>query len=240
MAASRDDLIRSLRERITTGRIAPGAHLTEVELAQEYAVSRTPVRAALRELASEGLVAIEQNRGAFVTEWTTADAAEVMEIRAMLESHGAALAASRRSEQQLTVLTELCDQMDSINHERPGEYRTRIAELNHDFHLAFLEAASSPRLFNIAKDLALAPIMSGSFHYYSDDELARSLSEHRMIVEAISDRDAARALPHRDPPAQRLHDAPASRGTARLGRERRGRSAVMDEIFDAVEPDRAR
>jgi len=193
MPSTRDDLVRDLRERITTGRIAPGSHLTESALAEEYAVSRSPVRAALRELADEGLVSVEPNRGAFVTEWTTSDAAEVMEIRALLEAHGAALAAARRGDGHLRTLRGLCDRMDQLDEDRPAEYRVAIAELNHTFHLTFLEAAASPRLFNITKDLALAPMMSGSFHYYSDDEMARSLSEHRQIVDAIASGDAPRA-----------------------------------------------
>lgn len=193
MAGTRDELVHELRDRITSGRIAPGSHLTEAALADEFSVSRSPVRAALRELAAEGLVAVEPNRGAFVTEWTTSDAAEVMEIRALLESHGASLAAVRRGSGHLATLRDLCDQMEHLNRDRPSEYRVRIAELNHAFHLAFLEAAASPRLFNITKDLALAPMMSGSFHYYADDELARSLSEHRQIVDAIASGDAARA-----------------------------------------------
>ena len=192
---TRPDVLADLREHIITGKIPPGAHLAESALATEYAISRTPVRAALRALAGEGLIVIEPHRGAFVAEWTTADAAEVMQIRSMLESYGASLAALRRTPEQLEQLSHLCDTMDLLERERPKNFRAQIAELNHQLHLLILEAAASPRLFNIAKDLALAPIMSGSFQYYSDTELQRSLQDHRLIFSALAhgDSELARA-----------------------------------------------
>lgn len=192
----RQEALQELRHRITTGRIPAGGHLVEGDLTAEFGLSRTPIRSILRTLADEGLVVIEPHRGAFVAEWTTTDAAEVMSIRAMLEAHAAALAAERRTEDQLATMNHLCDTMDELNHDQPAGYRTKIAQLNHDFHLAILEAAASPRLFNIGKDLAMAPLMSGSFQYYSPEELTRSLQDHRMMVHAITRHDTpgARAL----------------------------------------------
>ena len=193
MDTQRQDVLEDLRAKITTGRLPPGSHLTERGLCAEYAISRTPIRAVLRELADEGLVVVSPNRGVFVAEWTNTDAAEVMSIRALLESHAAGLAAHSRSDSQLEELNRLCDRMDSIAANQADGYRAEIAELNHELHLLILESAASPRLFNIAKDLALAPLMSGSFQYYAPDELQRSLQDHRMIVDAITQRDEHRA-----------------------------------------------
>ena len=198
-ATARDtrlDILTDLRERITTGKIQPGSHLTEATLAAEYALSRTPIRAALRALAGEGLIVIEPHRGAFIAEWTTADAAEVMEIRALLESHAASLAALRRTPEQLQQLTQLCEQMDQLERERPKNFRAHIAELNQHLHRLILVTAASPRLFNIAKDLASAPVMSESIESYSEAEMRRTLKDHRQIVAALTDGDSdlARAL----------------------------------------------
>lgn len=193
MDTQRQDVLEDLRAKITTGRIPPGSHLTERGLSEEYAISRTPIRTVLRELADEGLVVVSPHRGVFVAEWTNTDAAEVMSIRALLESHAAGLAAHSRSDSQLEELNRLCDRMDAIAQNQRDGYRAEIAELNHELHLLILEAAASPRLFNIAKDLALAPLMSGSFQYYSPDELHRSLQDHRFIVDAITQRDDNRA-----------------------------------------------
>lgn len=193
MVTQRQDVLENLRGRITTGKLPPGSHLTERGLCAEYEISRTPIRAVLRELAAEGLVVVSPNRGVFVAEWTNTDAAEVMSIRALLEAHAAGLAAHSRSDSQIEELNRLCDRMDQIARSQKDGYRSEIAELNHELHLLILESAASPRLFNIAKDLALAPLMSGSFQYYSPDELHRSLQDHRYIVDAITQRDDARA-----------------------------------------------
>jgi DNA-binding GntR family transcriptional regulator len=83
--------------------------------------------------------------------------------------------------------------MEEIARNQHDGYRAEIAELNHELHLLIFESAASPRLFNIAKDLALAPLMSGSFQYYAPDELNRSLQDHRLIVDAITQRDDNRA-----------------------------------------------
>lgn len=196
MAPSRNGVLAELRERITSGRIAPGSHLTETELAAEYNLSRSPIRKALRELSVEGLVVLEPNRGAFVAEWTTSDAAETMEIRALLEGHGARLAALNRKPEHLADLADLCDRMEALYAAKEPEFRTHISELNHELHLLILEAAASPRLFTIAKDLVRAPLMMGSFQYYDDRQLRRSLDDHRIILDAITnqDRDRARVL----------------------------------------------
>lgn len=193
MAPRRESILADLRERITSGRIPPGSHLTETDLADEYDLSRSPIRKALRELSAEGLVVLEPHRGAFVAEWTTKDAAEIMEIRALLEGQGARLAATKRTTDQLDALTELNARMLQLNRDRPDGYRTHISELNHEFHLLILQTASAPRLYAIAKDLALAPMMMGSFQFYDDRQLERSLDDHRMILDAIEHHEPERA-----------------------------------------------
>lgn len=188
-----DPLIDQLRARITSGMQAPGSHLTEAELAMEYGVSRTPVRSALRELSAEGLVTIEPNRGAFVTQWTTADAAEIMRLRTLLEAHAAELAAENHNAVQLGSLRTLCEQMDQVSATSSDERRTRLAELNRELHETILAAANSPRLFNIGRDLGQTPLMSSSFQYYSSAQVCRSLNDHRLIVEAIEQKDSRTA-----------------------------------------------
>lgn len=185
-----------LRDQITSGERAPGAHLTEIALAREFGVSRTPVRAALRGLADEGLVTIEPNRGAFVALWTSDDAAEIMRLRTVLESHAAELAASNRREEQLEHLYWCCQQMEDVESCGEPDNRSSLATMNREFHEAVLAAANSPRLYVIGCELARTPLMSSSFQYYSESQTHRSLCDHRMITDAIRDRDmqTARAL----------------------------------------------
>src|SRR6476661_1563391 len=85
-------------------------------------VSRTPVREALRRLHAEGLVDFVANRGAYVLTWDKSDVEEVFGLRMVLESFGAELAATRRSEEQLAQLRRLADRMTAAARERPSHY----------------------------------------------------------------------------------------------------------------------
>ncbi|WP_243789009.1 GntR family transcriptional regulator [Saccharopolyspora gloriosae] len=183
----------ALKSLIQTGQLAPGEHLVEDELCARHEVSRTPVRNALRKLSSEDLVTIKPHRGAFVASWTDDDAAEVMTLRSMLEPHAAALAAQRRTDDQLADLRGLCGHMETCEQDRPRDFRDELARLNHELHLTTLQAAASPRLYNITATLTRAPLMTGSFQFYGDDQLRRSLREHRDLVDAIAHRDAPAA-----------------------------------------------
>ena len=88
-----DQAYQTVRDGIISGRYPPASRITEQEIAEAAGVSRTPVREALRRLHGEGLVEFQANHGAVVTDWSDTDANEVFELRAMLESHGAARAA---------------------------------------------------------------------------------------------------------------------------------------------------
>src|SRR6476659_5865418 len=81
---------------------------------------------------------------------------------------------------------------------RPENFRDTLAQQNHEFHLQILETARSPRLFSICKNLTQAPLMAGSFHFYDDQQLRRSLGDHREIVTSIGSR-----MPN--PPARPWH-----------------------------------
>lgn len=188
-----DDVYAGLKDDIERGILTPGEHLVEDTICTRFNVSRTPVRNAIKRLETDGLVTSEPHRGAFVASWTSDDAAEVMQIRSMLEPHAATLAAQRRTTEDLAELHELCGQMEHVEHERPAGFRDTLAQQNYHLHLKILEVARSPRLFSICKNLTQAPLMSGSFHFYDDKQLRRSLSEHREIVTSIELQDAETA-----------------------------------------------
>ena len=193
MARPTDDVYNSLKDDIERGVLTPGEHLVEDTIGSQFNVSRTPIRNAIKRLQAEGLVTTEPRRGAFVASWTNDDAAEVMSIRSMLEPHAAALAAQRRTMADIDNLLDACKQMELIEQARPEKFRDTLAQHNHEFHLQILETARSPRLFSICKNLTQAPLMSGSFHFYDDQQLRRSLSDHREIVTSIQLKDAESA-----------------------------------------------
>lgn len=131
----------AIRDDIVSGALAPGSRLVEEILAARYGVSRVPVREALRTLQSEGFVTTRHHAGACVAEPSEQEAADLLDIRALLEPLGAARAAARRSPAHLKVLRGLV---------RLGRERARhgnladLRQLDGWFHETLAQAAGSP------------------------------------------------------------------------------------------------
>lgn len=192
MARSRSgtDAYDIVRGRIMSGQYPPGAHLTESALSAELDVSRTPVRAALRRLGADGFVTVVPHRGAFVAEWTRSDIDEVYQLRAVLESRAAGLAAQRRRTADVIALERLTADMARIVAERPAGFRDDLLHNNREFHLLVLESARSPRLFAITRALADTSVTLGAWYRYADEDIQRSLGHHREITRAIAVQNA--------------------------------------------------
>jgi DNA-binding GntR family transcriptional regulator len=185
-----DKAYRTVRDGIIAGRYPGGARITEQEVAATSGVSRTPVREALRQLQSEGLVDFTPNFGAVVTVWTEADSDEVFELRAMLEAYGARRAARRATDEQLAGLRRLAEAQFRESAERRPGYLDRIGDINNRFHHALQEAASSPRLKRALSALIEAPLVMKTFHMYTPDALMRSAQHHLELCSALESRDA--------------------------------------------------
>lgn len=178
------------RDGVIAGRFPPGNRITEQELALAAGVSRTPAREALRRLHQEGVVEFTPNQGAVVTEWSHDDVEEIFELRALLESHGAARAARLATDAQIGELRSLAEQQCAESHERRPGYLDRIGEINSQFHRRLQEAAASPRLKGALTVLLEAPLIVKTFRKYTPEHLERSAAHHLEIVQAISARDA--------------------------------------------------
>ena len=100
-------VVDTLRDRIMSGALAGGERLVEGRLSEELGVSRMPVREALRQLASEGLVTIEPRRGATVTQFSEEQVRELVEVRATLEGLNAKLAAKRHDPAKVRELQDI-------------------------------------------------------------------------------------------------------------------------------------
>lgn len=175
-----------LRRAILHGEFEPGEKLNEVALSTRMAISRTPVREALRQLARDGLVEVESNKGARVVQWDDDDLADIFPLRAMLEGYGAARAATHRTERHLERLTELADAMDRLVVE-PGDHEAvaKRTALNNDFHREIVDAAASPRLGAALGQLIHVPLILKTYAMYSDVAMARSQQQHRDLLTAI-------------------------------------------------------
>lgn len=156
-----------IREQILDGKLRPGERLVEDRLSAELGVSRVPVREALRELSAEGLVRIERNRGATVTEVTPAMVAELVEVRALLEGLNARLAAQRHDP---AVIEQLKDVLRRGNDNADSGSAGQLAHLNAEFHERLGEASRNSVL----------------------SEMMRSLRERTSLAFAINGRRRAR------------------------------------------------
>ncbi|MEI5034829.1 GntR family transcriptional regulator [Streptomyces sp. CA-278952] len=178
--AIRDDIVSGVHER--------GSRLTEELLARRYGVSRVPVREALRTLESEGFVVTRRHAGACVAEPTAQEAADLLEVRMLLEPLGAARAAQRRTEAHLKVLRGLV---------RLGQERARRGEgedlrsLAGWFHETLAQASGSPGLIAL-----LTQLRHKIAWMYAVEQPARpvdSWAERGAILDAVARGDAERA-----------------------------------------------
>ncbi|MFC7218588.1 GntR family transcriptional regulator [Streptomyces polyrhachis] len=178
----------AIRDDIVSGFFPPGARLTEEQLARRYGVSRVPVREALRTLESEGFVTTRRHVGACVAEPTAQDAADLLDIRALLEPLGAARAAQRRTPAHVKVLRGLV----RLGRERArrGEL-SELAALDAWFHETLAQATASPGLVAPLVQLRrkIAWMYAPAEHHRAVD----SWDEHGAIVDAVARGDAERA-----------------------------------------------
>lgn len=184
-----DRVYEAVRDEIVRGRYQPGSHLGEALIAAQYGVSRTPVRAALARLHSDGFVTMTPHLGAVVITRSLAEVGEIFEVRAILESAAAGLAASRRSGQQLDTLAGIADAMDREHGE--GADVSRLSALNLSFHATILAASGNPILVQSAERLMALGFLTHTYAKFAPPDVARSLADHRNLLAALESRDEA-------------------------------------------------
>jgi DNA-binding GntR family transcriptional regulator len=189
MSASRsqvDDLVAQIRSAIVDGDFYPNEHLIEGQLAAQYQASRTSVRAALIELASEGLVEREANRGARVRAVQWNEALEISEVRRLLEGLCAAKAAERITAEESADLLQLIAQMEETV---KADDRLRFSQLNWVLHDRIREISGHQTASEIVHRLRNQAVRYHFQSFLAAGRAANSLEEHRAVVEAIVARD---------------------------------------------------
>ncbi|QCK84971.1 GntR family transcriptional regulator [Phreatobacter aquaticus] len=185
-----EELQTRLAEAIVTGRLPPGSALDEVQLAAEYSVSRTPVREALRQLSSSGLVEIRPHRGAVVAKPDRAQLTDMFLVMGELEALSAALCAVNMIRSDRLALESLHQSMSALVREGdlPG-----YSAANVEFHVAIYRGSGNAYLAEMASATRrrLAPFRRAQFE--GRDRLAHSHHEHDAIVQAIQRGDGDRA-----------------------------------------------
>ena len=180
-----------LRQQIFARELEPGAWIDEMKLCAQWGISRTPLREALKVLAVEGLVTMKVRRGAYVTEMSRDDVAQVYHLLALLESDAAAQVAARASAAARARLQSLHEAL-----ERRVDERDAFFAANERFHFALLEEAGNRWALQVAADLRKVMKLNRHHSLFRQGRLADSLAEHRAMMDAITrgDGEAARAL----------------------------------------------
>lgn len=178
-----------LRERVIEGALPPGSHLNERVLCEQLGVSRTPLREALRTLASEGMIELLPNRGAVVAQLTRADIEHAFEVMAALEALNGELAAQRATESEIDEIRALHFEMLAAHARRdlPEYYR-----LNREIHRLIAACARNPLLVDVYERLN-ARLHSLRFRSnLNRDKWDRAVAEHAAMIDALSARDGDR------------------------------------------------
>ncbi|MDQ1105457.1 GntR family transcriptional regulator [Nocardioides zeae] len=179
-------VVEAMRQRIVG--MEPGGALSEVVLAEEFGVSRTPIREALKQLQTEGLVEIRPRVGTFVAAPSRREITELFEMKELLEGAAARLMAQRGRVPELDLLEEKIEQADRAV---ASDDRARYAELVHEFHDLLIQGCDNQKLQahyrTLMNQLAYARLVQTSL-----DQPGRPLEserEHQMVLQLIKDKD---------------------------------------------------
>ncbi|MET1116284.1 MAG: GntR family transcriptional regulator [Comamonas sp.] len=177
-----------LRQRIFQHALEPGSWIDELKIAEEFGISRTPLREALKVLAAEGLVTMKVRRGAYVTEVSTKDVRDVYHLLALLESDAAAAVAASASDEELASLQALHG--DLAAHHADAQ---QFLAINERFHMRLLALANNRWCDQVVADLRKVMKLNRHKSLFREGRIEESLQEHALIMQALLDRAPERA-----------------------------------------------
>lgn len=182
-------IFEQIRDAVTFGHLKPGERLSEKRLCEEFQLSRTPLREALRKLQAQGYITLEANVGATVRKISLEEVEDIYDILSLLEPYAAMLAATRRSKEDIRELKQIFNQMNSQS--AKDDYRVWVRN-NDDFH-------------NCIHMMSRRSVLSETIHYLRNRicrfrilitgrEYVENYSlEHEKILDAIISGDGKEA-----------------------------------------------
>lgn len=189
---SADYVYQEIRHRIITKQLKPGQRLPEVNIAVQMGVSRTPVREALRRLASEGLVLIIPNSGARLASPTRREMEDTYAVREQLECISVAIAATRISERNLRRLEDAILEEEKAFEEKNLEL---YLEVNENFHRIIADASGNRVLAEFVENILARTnayvVFYDPFYDIVDNP---SIDQHKAIAQALKERDREKAV----------------------------------------------
>ncbi|WP_212523494.1 GntR family transcriptional regulator [Actibacterium sp. MT2.3-13A] len=183
------EISNHLRQMIFEGVLEPGEKVREKPLTEKFGVSRTPLREALKVLASEGLLELIPNRGAVITRQSADELDEVFSVLAVLEGLAGELAAKAASDKDLARISKMTRELRQSfeDADRPTYFR-----INQAIHKAILEAASNDTLTRTHELLAYRAQRARYQANLTAERWRVAVEEHEAIAGALEARDAAR------------------------------------------------
>jgi DNA-binding GntR family transcriptional regulator len=181
-------VVDALRQGILDGTIKEGTPLRQDELADKFGLSRMPIRDAIRQLESEGLVVLEPHKGATVATMTIEDIVEIFDMRIMAECTALKIAFGNIAENHLAELNDIVDAMDATKDP------DRLSRLNQRFHELLYQGAKRPRLQSLIKSLHESVDRYLRFLLINLDYHKRSQQDHKQLAEACATGDRETAI----------------------------------------------
>ncbi len=178
-----------LRVLIDSGELAPGTRLNEIELCNTMGVSRTPLREAIRSLATEGLIELQPNRGAIVSIVSQEDVTEILPIMASLEGLGGRLAAMHMDQSKIAQVRKIHDQM--IAHYKNNEV-AEYFETNRLIHELITEGSGNQTLVDTINSLSAKVRRARFSAQMTQESWAKAVSEHEEMIAALEAQDPDR------------------------------------------------
>lgn len=205
----REIVYEELKLLIVKGKIQPGMRLMEEELAEDMGVSRTPIREAIRKLEKEGLITIEPRRGAYVSQLSSQDMVEILEVRQNVEGFAAELAAKRITEEEKTRLIEIAKEYEIAvkENDMPAMIKADTA-----FHHIIVEATRNKILIQMVEQLQELVLRFRYLYYDNFKRSDKMTEEHKMIYEAIMEGKSEVAKESADDHINRLKELVLSEG----------------------------
>lgn len=177
-----------VRQRIYNRELAPGSWIDEMKMVEEFGISRTPLREALKVLAAEGLVTMKVRRGAYVTEVSEQDLRDVYHLLALLESDAAAVVADKATPQELDQLHALHQQLEAA-----VDDANLFFQINEQFHMQLLALCNNRFLTQTVADLRKVMKLNRHQSLFKQGRIEDSLMEHRSIMACLMERRAEAA-----------------------------------------------
>ncbi len=189
------NIFEELKFAIMRGVFKPRERLVERELAEKFAISRTPIREAIRKLESIGMVRIIPNQGAKVADFSPQDIDALFQVRIYLETLAIKLACSDNSHGDIKAeIKALRDLNADLIRAVASDDFAKIVEFDQKFHLAILRLSKNPYLMHAIEELRLKSYPISYYLWKSRTNLRTSLSEHKRMVKALQRKDVAELI----------------------------------------------